>query len=451
MKFAGKLYRVNKGKDRVHSYKVTISRETATKLDVAEKCGVLIKVSKHEFPAVISKTNNAKNSFVYSFTIPRSIGSKLKLGNIELCLISKSTSEFGFLNTIINESSIKMPIYFFNKGKKTLAWIYSKGCKTVELPSNISLRKNEYSLLEVMGAFLCEGLKARKKGHNLNRLSFGNAEPTEIEWFVKACRDLFGIKITDWSVQILFPNKNDKTTESLKNYWSRYGFRKKRIFVYGNKTVKAEHGVCLIYIQNSTLAEIFFKIYEKCKELAPLNKENALDFFRGLSRGDLGVSVRKNKEIKSITYSTDKKSDVELFNKICDRLHLESSNPYFASSCWNSYLVGNINFKRIVDLDAIVHKKRKLRLLKGFLKSHKSIFRKYLKSVKCGKNTTKKAAKYLNVSIVTSRASFSNLRKLGYLKIEKVGNYKANTHILTRQGEETLSFFENIEKGVKYD
>jgi len=125
-----------------------------------------------------------------------------------------------------------------------------------------------------------------------------------------------GINKKQWKAQILFfPTEAPLLSSKLKKFWSKAGLKTANIYAYENRTVKSENGVCILYINSTTLAEVFYKIYEYCRKLALKNAECAADFFRGVSRGDLGIHGARGR-ISSITFSTEQREDVQYYGAI---------------------------------------------------------------------------------------------------------------------------------------
>lgn len=449
-----KLYSINKGIKNQPCYKATTKREVCENQNLNLGDGLLLEVNGNIFPTVLTKIDNSNGSFSYAFTIPTEIGKLLfekevvfKL--LQVCEPLEQKLKKGKDNIILpkfGKTSLGSPTYSFELNKnEILVWIYSRGCKAFKLPKYISLGREEFDLLEVCGAFFCEGLRAKKKGHNLDRLSFSNAEPEQIVWFIRAMQSLFKIEFRNWRCQILFPNTSASSTNNLKSFWHKLGLNKDNIRVYQNKTVKAEHGVCIISINNSTLAEIFYQIFEFCKTLALQNNNYALSFFRGVSRGDIGISEKS----RSIFFSTQEKSDVDFFEKICNLLNLSVSKPYYGSHCWNLTINGYESFKYLMLNDAIMHKRRKEVLRQNIMKSKKSLLFKYLRAISGGGNTSFLLSRKLNLSQVTTVLYLRKFRKKGYLIGVRAHDNAAYSYSLTPKGHRVLKLYSKIERGDK--
>lgn len=449
-----KLYKINKGSKNRPCYKATTRRKICEKQNLNLGDGLLLEINKNIFPTVLTKINNSEGSFSYAFTIPREIGKNLfekdlALKLLQICKpLEQKLRRKGNNITLPNfgKTSLGSPTYSFKLNKtKILFWTYSRGCKPFKLPKHITLKENEFDLLEIMGAFFCEGLRAKKKGHNLDRLSFSNAEPEQIDWFIRAMQALFKIKLKKWRCQILFPDVSAKSINRLISFWQKIGLSKDKIKVYKNETVKAENGVCIISISNSTLAEIFYQIFEFCKTLALQNKNYALSFFRGVSRGDIGVSEKG----RHISFSTQEKEDVEFFRKICNLLNLSVSDPYYSSYCWNLAIYSYESFKYLLLNEAIAHTKRKEALCQRLIKSKKSLFFKYLQAISEGKNTSLLLSKKLNLSQVTTVHYLRKFRKKDYIRGVRNYNNAAYSYSLTPKGNKVLNLYFKITGGGK--
>jgi len=191
------------------------------------------------------------------FTIPRQIGKDF---------ISKKEYEFIFItkagvrnktkkpNTIslsrlIPDQTIRKYSFFkFDYEEKLFAWIYSRGTKFAILSQEIPLKRNGYDLLELAGSFFCEGFRARKKNKHCDRLSFSNADPEQIKWFINAIEMILDIKKDEWNAQILLKDKSK--SQKMKRFWSTQGINKNKITTVHNDSIRAEHGVCILNIYN---------------------------------------------------------------------------------------------------------------------------------------------------------------------------------------------------------
>lgn len=451
MKFHAKVYKVGKGKNSQPAYLAVIKRYFIEKLKLREGDGILVKLGKEKFPSVIRKHGSRK--FVYAFTIPHRIGKRLKLKTkLSFYLISKNIQpphtdqhKKGYVNLlkIVPERTVMgKRIYVFKWfNNKLLFWIYSRGNRPFILPQFVPLERNGFALMELFGVFLCEGLKARRGNKHLSRLSFSNTEKEQIEWFTNAMKFLLGIKNDEWKVQILHSKTNDDTKMMLKKYWSQVGFTINNISIIRNETVSAEYGVCVMNINNSTLAEVFYHLMEYCRSIALDSKENCIKIFRGFSRGDMGVTS------KSITFDSMNKEDVLLFKEVCKRLGIRTNKLTFFRSkkgWWNTTITGRENFKRILLIDGIKHRKRRRKVIELFLNNKKDVLYKYLKAIDNGFKTSRDVAKTLNLSIITTRFYLSKLRKEGYL-VGKVRDKGKIYYSLTQKGLDKLKFYRMLE------
>ncbi len=448
MSIPATVYKASKGKGSA-SYLATSKREYLEEYD--GKAVFLETPRRERFPAVVRKLRNGRGSFTYCFNIPDRIAQEYEnKQTVEFNIVCES--EEGLLG-LPPQTIREYPLYTFKVGEEVLCWIYTKGCKPYALPNTIPLEKGGYSLFELYGAFLCEGFKARKKTKHRDRLSFANAEISEIKWFIEACEALLGIRKAEWGAQILFPKSDEETVSGLRLWWVGAGLKPKNIRVCENRTVAAENGVCLLLIYNSTLAEVFHHIMEQAEEKMFDKEEYCWEFFRGLSRGDLGVTMKPNGIVKAITFTTENEENMRLFQAVCERIGLTTNTPYFVpgkKGKWEAQIMGYENFKRVIRNNGVVHEKRKQRLTSGFLKANKSTIHKYLKAVGEGAATTPKARDALGISIVTATATFAKYCSQGYLA--KAGkNGKAVIHELTPKGQKALEFYENLYKGLNLE
>jgi len=454
MKFQAKVYKINKGTSSQAAYLATIRSKFTDKLKLKMGDGILVGLNEDKFPSAIRKHGSQR--FMYSFTIPHKIGKELKLKtDIEFHLISKNIririghkeKHISLLSVIPEKTVNGNGIYIFRwERDKLLFWIYSRGNKPFILPKFIPFEKNNYSLMELFGVFLCEGFKARKEGKHLDRLSFSNTEMEQIKWFINAMSSLIGIKTNEWKVQILYPRNNKSTKTILKKYWSRVGFLPDRISVIKNKTVSAKYGVCIVNISSSTLAEVFYHLMEYCKNIVLNSRENYIKTLRGFSRGDVGITTT------AISFDSGSKKDVLLFKNVCKKLDIRTSKlTYFQSKrgWWNVNICGSDNFEKILSIDGIRHERRKKKLINLFLNNKKDILYKYLKAVNNGFKTSKEVAKNLNLSIITTRFYLSKLRKEKYLIGKVVDKGGKIFHSLTQKGIDKLNFYQLLESELK--
>jgi predicted transcriptional regulator len=337
------------------------------------------------------------------------------------------------------------PFYAFDLGEKVYVWIYSRGSKGFALNRYVPLEsKARFDFFELMGAFHCEGKKARKKGEkNLDSMIFGNGDPEQILWFAESLEQ-FGFSKKDFRLQILHNKTQD--VELLRDFWLSRGFFQDKVNLYENETVKSEKGVCLLAISGVVIGELFHELLEIAKRLAVRNKQNALRFFRGLSRGDIGISASRGK-IGSISYTTENHENAVFFRNICRKIDIESSKEFFTPGVkgfWSVNITGYNNFKKLLLNGAIAHSKRKRKLLRLFFGMRNSRLDEYLKTVKDGKLTSRKIADALSISIVSSRAFLQKLRREGYVKKKNIG--QAFRYSLTVNGVKRLVEFERIKK-----
>jgi len=453
-----------KKRDNSYSSIAIIKRDTTAKLEVQEGDGILLRSGRNVFPTITAKRRNSKGSFSYSFSIPLEVAKSIKHGKYHcFSLLSKSLprecAEERNVKTIsplefLPQVSIRgAPFHVFDLGDKLLVWISERANKYAILPKRIGLRDGPHDLLELFGAFFCEGRRARRSNrHHLDVLSFSNTDGQQISWFVDGVEKFFGVSKDSWDLQVLCKRKSSK----LIAYWSQLGFKSEKIRLYENTTVSAPHGVSILFLYGTTFAEVFYELMTCCKKLALREEQNSLSFFRGISRGDIGVLHRKeNGFLSAVNYSTGDRADADFFCELCKRLNLTHSRPLFCmgkkykKGYWSVFITGHKNFRRLIELGAITHPKRKRELIEGFLRSKKSTTFKYLDAVSNGANTASKAADSLGVSVITSRATFQKLRDAGYLESGSVfDRYNPKIHTITSKGAQLLGFYQKLEKEV---
>lgn len=448
--FIAKVYEVNKGKNVQCAYFATIRKNEILKSNLKEKEPYIIGIKNQIFPTLIKRINSKRKYSILGFTIPYFIGKNLTLKKeITFKLVKKNlkNKRAKFLVSHINLQKVipkktirNYPIYLFDLKDKLIIWIYSKGNKPSILPKYIPINKKSYNLFEFAGAFFCEGFKARKKNRHRDRFSFSNTDPEQIEWFLNSVEILFNIPKEQWTVHILFPSS--KESERLIGFWSGIGLSKRKITVHRNKKISAQYGVCILNIFGSSLSETIYNLMNHLKKEALKSKENALNFFRGLSRGDIGVS--KN----VITLSTENEDNALYFRKICDILEINTSSPYFSKDkgFWGVRITGYSNFKKILEHNLITHTKRKNKLTNVIRNAKGTIPSRYLKAVSLGFNTTRKSASSLGLSIIATRSYLAKLKKEGYLtaKINNANKYKQLLYSLTEKGENNLNFYKKV-------
>ncbi len=459
MKFLARLYLINKGKNVQNAYFSTIKKREIEKLDINADEAFLLEIKDKMFPTKIRKLKTGQGRFMLGFTVPYEIGSLLSpKTDHNFILLSKNTKKED--NSIMRYNVIDLkqllpthtitdkPLFLFDYKGFLFVWIYSKGNKLIKVPKEISIIRNGFSIFEVVGAFFCEGLKARKLGKHRDRFSFSNADKEQIEWFVSACEVLLGIKRSAWSVQILYPKNDQKNVKKVKNYWLNVGFLPEKLEIYQNEKTNDFCGVCIINIYNSSLAETFYYLAKYCQERALESEVFAEDFFRGLSRGDLGVSSSKT---DVISFTTESLQNMKYFKSLCEVLGI-SINKYFhdnrggGEGCWNVYITHRKNIRKIVELGLITHSKRKIRLYRNFLKARKSRYFEYLYAVSNGDNTVKKAADELMVARITSTQGFLKLLRQGFLYRRRESYYYV--YSLSEKGKEALEFYDSVRASV---
>ena len=364
--FIARIYKINKGNNK-YSYFATIRKKEIQKLSLKEKDAILLELNNQLFPTVTRKLNTTKNRFMLGFTIPQNIGKNLSnKTNYSFCFLDRNSNEKGInsklylnLQKIVPSKTIRgYPFYQFDLNKGLMFWIYSVRTKHYVLPKSIPIDKNNYNLFEFAGAFFCEGFKARKQNKHRDRFSFSNADPEKIEWFIEVSERLLNISKKEWNVQILF--SNSAKNENLIKFWSNVGLSGDKIKLIENKTVLAKEGVCILNIYNSTLAETIHHLMEHLEKESLKSKENALHFFRGLSRGYWGVSRKE----RSIKFSTENEKNVLFFKKLCGILEIPTRKIYHNRKGIKGYWRANIAISsdiliKLIKLNAVTHGKRK--------------------------------------------------------------------------------------------
>ncbi len=437
-----KVHRIPKGTMSCDSYFAILEKSNK---DVTSSEAILVKYGKEIFPTVIRNYGSSRN--LSGFTVPKRIGRGLENKEIKFNLFRKNASTIksgkrGYINLgkILPDKTIRnFPLYKFDLNRSQLLfWIYARGNKPIILPKYIS-PENIPSLLEIFGAFVCEGLKARKKNNHIDRLSFSNAEIEQIKWFIETIESVLKINKNEWKLQILFQGDFNKFNV-IKNYWSGIGVPKQNITIVKNSKISAKYGVCIANIYNSTLAEVFSSIMEYCNTISLNSQDYAIRVFRGFSRGDLGVSSR------TVSFDSEKKEDVSLFKNICEKLDIETSSLRFnpcKKGWWTCYITGRKNFEKILRFDGIKHYNRRKKLIKILLRNKSFSSYKYLEAVANHANTTQKSSHLLKRSIITTRFFLSKLKKEGYLKSSIQRNQ--NIYHLTAKGLHTFKFYNNLE------
>jgi predicted transcriptional regulator len=436
------------------SYIAIVKRDDAEKFGLSHGSGLLLRCGKSAFPVLLVKRGNSKGSFSYAFSIPAPIAKGL--GKVEKFLIISRPFEFpekyidGLdLAKILPQKTLRgAPFFVFPFGRKILIWIAKKGNREVVFPRKLDTKK-ELILFELLGAYFCEGRMTRKSDrHHLDLLSFSNAEESEINWFAKVMAEVFGIEKSDWTVQILHPNPSER----IKKIWSKQGFVYSKIRIYKNPSVKAPHGVALLQIYGTTIAEVFQSLLGFAESKSIKSKAHAISFFRGITRGDVGV-IRKKGRISSINFSAATEEDAHFFCKLCKRLGISTSKIYFIEGkkgCWSVFITGYDNFRKLVKLNAITHPRRLVEFSRGMIESKKSNIYHYLSAIDRGFVTSRQLAEKLNLSIITTRFYAQMLRKKGFIRQTVVDKEtKAIRNELTQKGVELLGFYDKIKENSK--
>ena len=454
---------MNKGKGS-YSYFATIRKEELERLKLNEREGCLLKFENELFPCLIRKLKSSPKQFMMGFTLPRKLKPKLKQNrgtNHSFNLVKKSINNQTKeeipnklnLTSILPDKTVRnYPLHLFDMDKNLLIWIYSKGNKLAILPKQIPFSKSNYDLLEFAGAFFCEGFKSRKQNKHRDRFSFSNADIEQIKWFIRAVENIFKITKDEWNIQILFPENDEESIQKLKEKWSSIGLAKDKIKIIKNQTVKAEFGVCILNIFNSTLAETIHYIFEQCKKEALKNKRNAIKFFRGLSRGDIGVG----KNQRMISFSTESKENAIFFKLLCNVINIKTSNirpdNRGKEGYWHVCICHYDNLTKLIQFDCITHDKRKHRLYSYFINAKKSRPFMYLKAISLGYNTAIKVSEYSNLSTITTRMFLKKYFDIGFLfrKKEYTGKHPIFTYFLTKKGKDLLNFYEDIKKAISF-
>jgi len=216
-----------------------------------------------------------------------------------------------------------------------------------------------------MGFLFSEGYKYRKNGnYNLDALSFSNEDINQIDWTLKTFEQLFLIKKSEWKVKI-FHSQAKQKEKNLLRFWSQFGFLQENIKVYQSDKISSPYGACEPYINSIVLGEIFYELIKYAKNMALKNKRHSISFFRGLSRGDMGVSSAKRLQI---AFTNKMKSDILFFRRLCKMIEIPTGKPYFCEKkdYWSSCIIGGyLSFKKISKFNGIAHDERRERLFKG--------------------------------------------------------------------------------------
>lgn len=448
-----------------YSYLCVVPVSIAKQLNLSDKEGLLLKTSDSKiFPTLlnIKLRKPRKSSYIYYFTLPKTLVTD-GIKDIKFEIIGREkvenspekpavqNSQFLDLKKILPRKTRKShPIYKFELNNGLLIWIYNRShTRYFIFPRFIPLERNSASFLELMGFLLSEGAKYRKDGgYSLDNLSFSNVEFEEIKWALDSFEKLFDIPKNIWKAKILYKNPKGKEAY-LKAYWSKTGIPVDNLVVYHHKKSSAEFGAAEPYINSIVLGEVIFELIDSARELSLKTKENAINFLRGLSRGDMECSFVKRIQVG---FSQKDKNDLLLFCALCKKLGIVTGKPYcdVKKMVWDVKISGFENFKRIAELGLIPHSKRKYRLLEGLLNSLHSTKYKYLNTIHKGENTSKKLAKILNISEIGTRWYLSNLTRMGLLTRTRWYNkFNPRIYKLTAKGKEELKFYNAIKKELE--
>jgi hypothetical protein len=452
MEFIARLYNINKGKNAQSSYFATIKKAEAEKYNLKNSNAFILKIDQNQFPTKVRKLRTGSGSFQLGFTVPSNIGKNLTTKcnhrfiivkeNLKQLCSDKVTDGINLFNIIPSKTIRNFPIITFEDKYNLLIWIYSKGNKLTSLPKEIKFNVEKYNLFELVGAFFCEGFKSRKPKRHRDRFSFSNADKAQIKWFLEAAEHLLKIRKEEWFAQVLYPNDDFSSVNHIKNYWSSVGLKRSKINVVKNEKTNAESGVCILNIYNSSLAESFYYIAAECQKLSLKSKTNAIQFFRGLSRGDLGVGNMKN---HTITFSTESEENALFFVKLCKVISISTNKPLNDKRGVKGYWIISINhynnFRKLVKYNCVTHHRRKKNLYKGIINSKKSNYFNYLIAVNNGYNTSRKLRNNLGIAESTSLAVLLKYFSLGYLSRKNNGCY---VYKLTKKGKDELKFYNKL-------
>lgn len=454
MKFTARLYKVNKGKSVQCAYFSTIKQEIVNRLAVKEGDALILEISGCNFPTRIRKLKTRQNDFQLGFTVPARIGKLLSpktnhqfillKRNIQKRNFQSNYSQINLLKLIPQKSIRNFPIFLFEDDNKLFVWIYSKGNKIATLPKDIWLSTDKFDLLELAGAFFCEGFKSRKATKHRDRFSFSNANKKQIEWFVVATEKLLGIRKEEWFVQILFPRDDLDSINKMKDYWSSFGLVKDKIKLVKNTKTNDKCGVCILNIYNSSLAESFYYIAQECRRKSLESKKNAIQFFRGLSRGDLGIGKSQN---QTVTFSTESKENALFFLNLCKVIGISTNKPLQDKRgngvCWNVKITHYENFRKLIEFGCITHHSRKINLHNKFLVAKKNHHFKYLRAINDGYNSYRKLINHMGIAESTSGASLIRYLRRGLLIRKRERHY---VYELSEKGRAELDFFQDLNK-----
>lgn len=452
-----KIYEVNKGKNNQNAYICTIKKNEIKRLKLNTHKAFLLKVNNKIFASKMKKLGSKKH-FIYYLSVPFILGKKFKnKSQIQIKILSKNlnnnkrTIKNGkiILNNILPKKTLRnFEIFKFKYKNKLWVWIHSRGCKLFSLPLQIPIENKKYNIFDLIGAFLCEGGKARKKTKHRDKLSFSNAEKTEITWFVKCCKNLLKINRNKWTVQIYINSKQNEN--KIKKYWQRL-FKENNFYIYINETIKSDWGVCNIQIYNSSLAEVFDYLYIFTKKNVLKNENNAKNFIRGCSRGDLGVIIQKNNKIPKISFTGEKIIDVKLFKQACEKIGIKTTivKKDKGKNCYSVWINNSKNVREILKKGLIVHPKRRKRASDHIITSKFFSKIKYLLAVKEGFDTSNTCGIFTKRSIITNRYFLAKLAQQGLLsyKTEKERPFK-KIYTITNKGKNKIKEFLEIKNYV---
>jgi hypothetical protein len=451
MNLTARLYKVNKGKNVQHAHFATMRRDEVNKFKIKEGDALIFEINEYSFPTMIRKLKTRRRDFMLGFTVPHKIGEKLKpKKDYNFTFIKRGEPQRIYseeknsvnLPSLIPHKSIRgNNIFLFDDGNQFLVWIYSKGNKIARLPKKIPLTESKYDLLELAGVFFCEGFKSRKPTKHRDRFSFSNAEKSEIVWFLSAVESLLHIRKSEWNAQILYPVKGSST---IQRYWSSIGISEQKISVIYNPKTNMKSGVCILNIYNSSLAESLYYIFKKCRELALQSKKYAMSFFRGLSRGDMGIGENFK---GTITFTTESKENALFVMKLCSVMGVKTTGPFIdkrgqGKGCWNIYIHRYENFEMLIKNNCIVHKKRKKNMYHYFINARGSTSFQYLHAISKGHNTYRKLLDHMDIGDSTAGTALLRYLQEGYLT--RTRGQSCYEYQLSEKGKEVLNFYQRL-------
>ena len=275
------------------------------------------------------------------------------------------------------------------------------------------------------------------------RVDFSNVDLKQIKWFVGATEKLLGIQKSEWFVQVLYPKDDLKSLKNVKSYWSSFGLSKEKIKIVKNIKTNEKCGVCILNIYNSSLAESFYYIAEECQELALQSKNNAIRFFRGLSRGDLGIGKTSH---QTISFSTESEENAFFFKELCYKIDISTSQPLYdergKKGYWNVYISHYDNFKRLIKFGCVTHYSRKKNLYNKFLNAKKNHHFNYLCAINSGHNTYRKLIFHMKIAESTSSGALIKYLRRGL--ITRKHDSSCYTYELSEAGKEELESLQRL-------